>query len=319
MRTLSVLIPFAPTRPEQVLPWAAFVQWSEAYRLWQGQGAVIEPHQTFTVAAASGFRIPVGTGVTLMPFEHPFQAALQVRTLAMTTGHPLVAGYGPGAAALQRGLRDAPYGSQLGAVREYVDIMRGLLVDGSVDQEGTYFSCHNGLTPLPRPSVEIGLGVLRPGMARLAGEIADVAITWLTPARYIEEVLLPELRVGADRAGRPVPRVAAIVPLALSGSERTATELVLASNAEHVKLPHYVDMLRRSGIDVDTADPTSRAEALLSGRAFLNGNSERIAEQLEEFDDAGVDEIVLNFTGVCARFGIQAALGEAETVLGEIT
>src|SRR5690606_39000936 len=120
MTTFSVLVPFMPQRPEQVLPLAALVRHSAAYRLRQGQSLIVEPHQAFTYAAASGFRVPCGTGVTLMPFRHPLEAAMQARSVALATGQPMVAGFGPGGTALQGSMLGAPYASPLTAVREYV-------------------------------------------------------------------------------------------------------------------------------------------------------------------------------------------------------
>lgn len=318
MATFSILLPFAPHRPEQVLPYAALTQWSAAHRLWQGQALLNEPYQAFAYAAASGFRVPVGIGVALMPFRHPYEAALQAQFLAVTMGHPVVAGYGPGALVLQGSMLGAPYRSQLGAVREYVSAVRGLLSGEVVDQDGEYFTCHSNLFTMPRPPVEIGLGVLRPKMAELAGEVADVAITWLTSATYLRNTLLPALRAGAEAVGRPVPRVVAIVPLALTGPDREPAKVALASNAGHLRLPHYRDMLRRSGIDVDSADPVACAKAIVAGGAFLSGELKVIVEMLTEFGDAGVDEIVLNLTGVSGLFGSRVALSELEMILNEV-
>ncbi|GGQ97712.1 hypothetical protein GCM10010216_70150 [Streptomyces flaveolus] len=317
--TYSILMPFAPPRPEMILPYAALTQWSAAHRLWQGQAMLNQPHQAFAYAAASGFRVPVGLGVTLMPFTHPYEAALQAQSVAAATGHPVVAGFGPGAAVLQRSMRGAPYRSPLTASREYLTAVRGLLAGESVAQDGTYFTCHGKLLPVPRPPVEVGLGVLRPGMARLAGEVADTAITWLTPAAYLRDTIVPALREGAEAAGRAVPRLVSIVPVALAAPDRDPAALALASNLGHLQLPHYVDMLRRSGIDADTDDPASGAAALVAGRAFLYGEPKVLAEELAAFHEAGVDEIVLNVTGVNATYGGQSALRELERILTEVT
>jgi hypothetical protein len=85
---VSLVVPFGPLRPEQVLPCAGLldgdahsassVRSGPAQRLWQGQS--VEPHQSFAFVAGSGYRIPAGTCVTL--------------------GAPAVAGFGPGASAL---------------------------------------------------------------------------------------------------------------------------------------------------------------------------------------------------------------------------
>ncbi|SPE53749.1 F420-dependent glucose-6-phosphate dehydrogenase [Streptomyces netropsis] len=315
----SVLMPFTPARHEQILPFAALTQWSAAHRLWQGQSSVGDPHQTFAYAAASGFHVPVGTGVTVMPLRHPFEAALQAQALAVAMGHPVVAGFGPGAAVFQRNMLGAPYRSQLGACREYVTAVRGLLDGEEVDLDGEFFRCRGSLPTLPRPGIEIGLGVLRPGMARLAGEVADTAITWLTPAPYLRDVVVPAMREGAAAAGRPVPRLVAIVPVALDKPGRDPAAVALASNSGHMSMPHYTDMLRRSGIEVDMkADPMASAKALIAGGGFLSGGPAEISAGLERYWEAGVDEIVLNVTGVHLTQGPRVALKELEEVLREV-
>ncbi|MFF3404298.1 LLM class flavin-dependent oxidoreductase [Streptomyces sp. NPDC002659] len=315
MTAFSILMPIAPPGPEQVLPYAALTQRSEAHRLWQGQAALNQPHQSFVYAAAAGYRVPAGLAVSVLPLMHPYEAAVQAHSMALATGHPVVAGFGPGAAVLQRNMLGAPYRSPLTAVREYFGAVRGLLDGDQVRLDGEYFTCHAMLPRVERPSVELGLGVLQPKMARLAGEIADAAITWLAPARYLRDVLVPALHEGAQGAGRPVPRLVALVPVALDEPGRDSAALALAASAGHIRLPHYASMLDRSGIHVDPADPTASAGALMSGRAFLYGNAAAIREGLDEFREAGVDEIVLSVTGVHATYGNQAALHELDTLL----
>ncbi|MEH0429016.1 LLM class flavin-dependent oxidoreductase [Streptomyces stelliscabiei] len=325
MTSYSVLLPFLPRRPEQILPYAGLVHWSNASRLWQGQSVMIEPHQGFVAAAGAGFRVPTGLGVTLMPLRHPYEAALQARSLAMATGQPVIAGFGPGGRPLQRSLLGEAYRSPLTAAREYLSIVRGLLAGESVDIRGEYFSCRAEMPRYPVPGVEIGLGVLRPGMARLAGEVADVAVTWLTPAHYLRDTVLPAMREGAANAsdakggaGRTPPRLTAIVPLALARPDREPAELALASNAAHLQGAHYIDMLRRSGTDVAGDDPAANAKALVDGGAFLSGDPDELVAKLRAFDAAGVDEVVLNLTGVCNLYGPQAALDETKRILAAL-
>ncbi|MDX3522463.1 LLM class flavin-dependent oxidoreductase [Streptomyces scabiei] len=340
MTSYSVLLPFLPRRPEQILPYAGLVHWSNASRLWQGQSVMIEPHQGFVAAAGAGFRVPTGLGVTLMPLRHPYEAALQARSLAMATGQPVTAGFGPGGRPLQRSLLGEPYRSPLTAAREYLSIVRGLLAGDGVDVRGEYFSCRAEMPRYPAPRVEIGLGVLRPGMARLAGEVADVAVTWLTPAHYLRDTVLPAMREGAANApdgrgpggakggvrgeggaggkGRGTPRLTAIVPLALARPDREPAELALASNAAHLQGAHYIDMLRRSGTDVAGDDPAANAKALVDGGAFLSGDPDELVAKLCAFRDAGVDEVVLNLTGVCNLYGPQAALDETKRILAAL-
>jgi 5,10-methylenetetrahydromethanopterin reductase len=315
MAKFSILLPFIPRRSRQAIPFAELVSHTHAVRLWQGQALAVEPHQTFVHLAAAGIRVPVGLGVTLMPLRHPMEAALQARSVAQATGAPMVAGYGPGGKVFQTNVMGAPYRSQLTAVREYLTLVRGLLDGKTMEFQGEYFSYFGQLPPCPAPLVEVGLGVLRPGAARVAGEVADVAITWLTPASYIRDVIRPALTEGAQAAGRPVPRIAAIVPVALAHQDRDLTEVVLASNQAHLNAPHYRDMLRRAGIDLPGDDLGAMAKAAVAGGAFIFASPDEVADRMQEFLAAGVDEIVLNVTGVRSAISVAAAQQELERLL----
>ncbi|MFD5297451.1 LLM class flavin-dependent oxidoreductase [Streptomyces mutabilis] len=319
MTAYSVLMPFLPRRPEQLLPYAALVEWTGADRLWQGQAMLVEPFQGFAAAAGAGFRVPTGTGVTLMPLRHPYEAAHQVRSLAMTTGESVVAGFGPGGREFQRSLLGAPYASPLTAAREYLTIVRGLLSGKTVELDGEYFSCHAGMVPAVAPRIDLGLGVLRPGMARLAGEVADAAVTWLTPPAYLRDTVRPAMAEGAERAGRATPRLSAVVPVALERPDRDPTELVVASNSRHMRAPHYIDMLRKAGIDIAGEELPAAAKRMLEGDAFVHGTIDAIVEKLTAYREAGADEIVLNLTGAYNVHGPKAAMDDLKQILAAVT
>ncbi|MFD4633540.1 LLM class flavin-dependent oxidoreductase [Streptomyces sp. NPDC058284] len=310
----SVMLPFVPRRPEQALPFAGLVSWSSAVRLWQGQGLLTEGHHIYSYLAGAGFRFPVGFGVSLMPFRHPYDAAVQARSLALTTGQPVVAGYGPGALQLQGALMGREYRSQVGACREYLTVLRQLLDGEVVDHSGEFFEFRGQLEPYPAPRVEVGLGVLRKGAGQVAGESADVAITWMTPAGYLAEVLVPAIDSGATQKGRKRPRLTAIVPLALARDDRDPSVLALAGNRAHLLLPHYQSMLRAGGLDI-TGTPEKDVEQLIAGDVFLFGDEDELARKLDVYRQAGVDEVVLNVTGVCAVHGPEAAVRELATIL----
>ncbi|WP_431999389.1 LLM class flavin-dependent oxidoreductase [Streptomyces sioyaensis] len=314
----SVLLPFIPTRPEQAAPFAAFTQWRNSRMLWQGQGLLGEQHQVYAHLAGLGLGVPFGLGVSLMPFRHPLQAAVETRSLAAASGHPVVAGFGPGAPSMQQAMLGAPYKSPLTAAREYLMLVRGLLDGHRLDQRGEYFSFTGSLPPLPTPRIELGLGVLRPGMARLAGEVADVAITWLTPPAYLRERLLPALRSGAERAGRRAPRVVAIVPAALAGPDRDVVEVLLAGSSAHLQAPHYRDMLRQAGVLAGPGSLADLARGLIEADGFVTGAPRDAAARLDAYRDAGVDEVVINTTGVCQKYGPRTALGDLEALFAEL-
>ncbi|MGW6545006.1 LLM class flavin-dependent oxidoreductase [Streptomyces massasporeus] len=318
MTAYSVLMPFLPRRPEQLLPYAALVEWTNADRLWQGQAMLVEPFQGFASAAGAGFRVPTGLGVTLMPLRHPYEAAHQVRSLALATGESVIAGFGPGGRSFQQSLLGTPYTSPLTAAREYLTIVRGLLSGKMVEVQGEYFSCRAEMGPAISPRIDLGLGVLRSGMARLAGEVADVAITWLTPASYLRKSVLPAMKAGSETAGRTVPRLSAIVPVALDRPDREPSDMVIASNSRHMQAPHYVDMLKKAGIDIAGEELPAAAKRMIEGGAFVHGDVDRIVEQLAAYRDAGVDEIILNVTGVFNVYGAKAAMDDLKSILAAV-
>ncbi|MEU6011146.1 LLM class flavin-dependent oxidoreductase [Streptomyces sp. NPDC047453] len=155
---------------------ANLVQWTAAESLWQGQSLVLDPHHLAQWLAGIGIRVPMGFGVSLMPMRSPYQAAFEARSVALATGHSVVAGFGPGPVSFQSALLGRPYARPLQASREYATIVRALVSGEDAMVEGKYFSVAARLLQRPAPQVEVGLGVLRPKMAALAGEVADRAM-----------------------------------------------------------------------------------------------------------------------------------------------
>lgn len=313
---LSILLPFGPVRPEQVVPFANLVNWTCADRLWQGHGMLLDSHHLINWLAGIGIRVPAGFGVTLMPLRSPYQAAVEARSVALTTGHSVVAGFGPGGLQAQRSFMGKTYSSQIGACREYVRTVRGLVHGETVEIDGDHYSSVAKLLDYRQTQVSVGLGVLREKMAALAGEIADVAITWLGSASYLDQILMPAMAKGA--AGREIEepaKVTAIVPVALSGPDRKVADLAGASCGTHIQAPHYQDALKKAGIVVSGDGDPADAVKLVDGGVFLYGTAEEIHERLDEYRKIGVDEVVLNATGVGLVAGPRAAAQDLLEIL----
>ncbi|CAL9275185.1 MULTISPECIES: F420-dependent peptide dehydroalanine reductase LxmJ [unclassified Streptomyces] len=313
----AVLYPLQPDHPELVAPFAALVARTGARRLWLCQSFRAEPHQVLAHLAGMGHTVPVGTAVTLLPLRHPYEAALQARSLALLTDRPVVAGYGIGTPEFAEGLAPEPYRSPRTAVGEYVTSVRALLDGRSVAHDGAYHRLHGALPPVgPHAPVEVGAGVLRPGMARTAGATADVAITWMTPPPYVRDVLVPRLAAGAAGAGRAArPRVATAVHVAVRRPGRDPRRLAEAAAGTHLRVPHYADMLRRAGVDPDAADP---AAELLRADVVVTGTPGEIAATLARYRSAGVDEILLNPTATLLTEGVHAAVDDLEEILAAV-
>ncbi|MER8073367.1 LLM class flavin-dependent oxidoreductase [Streptomyces sp. NPDC094034] len=312
---ISILLPFMPTEGKQILPFSDLIHEGRADRLWTGQSLLLEPHTALAFAAGAGARVPFGTSVTLLPLRHPFEAALQARSLAAASGHPFIAGLGTGPHPFIQALRGSSYASPLGAAREYTMIMRGLLAGETVDLSGDYYKMHGALPPLNAPPVQLGLGVLRPKMAEIAGELADVAITWLTPPDYLAHTLLPALSRGADHARRPRPQVTAVVHVSMDAPRRDHARVILSAAHAHLHAPHYQAMLRLAGIDVDPHDLLATAVRLIDSKTVAVGSIDSILHTLRVYHAAGADEVVLNTIGLHTVNGTAASLSALSAVI----
>lgn len=303
----SFLLPLSPTRPEQVIPFANLVKWAGAERLWQGQSLLLDNHQLATWLAGAGIRVPTGFSVSLTPFRSPYQAAMDARSVAVATGESVIAGFGPGSLSVQKSVMGKPYTSQLGASREYVNVVRSLLAGETAETHGDHFDVHAKLVEFHETPVTIGLGVLREKMAQLAGEVADVAITWLSAPDHLGDVLIPAIRRGEQLASSERTKVSAIVPVALSAPGRKLSDLVNASCGVHIRHPHYQDALRKAGIDITGDGAPEDAMKLVDSGVFLYGTADEIHARLDVYRQLGVDEIILNTTGVADTQGLRAA------------
>ncbi|MGW2100987.1 LLM class flavin-dependent oxidoreductase [Streptomyces olivaceoviridis] len=311
---LSVFYPAPPRDLDGMSAFASFVRRLGAGRLWLGQSFHLESQMALAALAARQPGLPLGTAVSLAPLRHPYQAAVEARTVSVLSRAPYVAGYGPGSLDLQERLLPEPYGSPLTAMADYATVMRRLLDGDAVEHRGAAHTTRYVLPELPGPGVEVGLGVLRPGMARTAGACADVAITWLAPLPYLADRIMPALRAGARAAHRPVPRVASVVHLAVRRPGRDLDRVAFAAVGAHLRSAHYTDMLRRAGLDVDPGRPREAAGRLVGDGVHLTGEPEDIAARLRAYRAEGVDEVILNVTGVFLTEGARAALEDLHAV-----
>lgn len=319
-RRVSFMFPQQPTDPRAILPYGELVRDSPFHALWMGQSLRIESHPALAHLAGAGCRIPVGISVGLMALRHPYDAAVQARSLAALSGQPVSIGYGAADASFVESVTGRRYEKPAAAVEEYVSVMRALLSGEHVRHSGTLFELDCTLPPLEHAPVEIGAGVLRPAMARAAGRAAESAMTWLTPPEYLSGTVIPQLAVGAAQAGRDrPPRVVAMVPVGFSGPGRTPMLLAQNTVLNHMRMVHYTDMLRRAGLDVDRSDPIGGARELVDEGVFVYGKPGDVAAEIRRYHDVGADEVVVNATGVTNLYGDAALLEDLRALAAELS
>ncbi|RSS99824.1 LLM class flavin-dependent oxidoreductase, partial [Streptomyces sp. WAC05374] len=315
---LSLMYPLMAYDMEHVAAFATTVRDLGMRRLFMGQSVLVDTHQAFAHLAGRGITVPVGTSVSLTALRHPLDAAVQARSLALLTGTDVVAGFGTGDPEFVTALRGEPYESPRTAVTEYLTVVRHLLDGEPVEFRGRYVGLDEALLPVPHPPVSLGVGVLRPRMAYTAGQVADVAITLLTPAGYLRDQVVPALERGARSRERTAPRVTTIVPCAVRRPGRDARKLAFAAHEVHLGGEHYAAMLRTAGLDVDAADPWAGAGALVDGGVFCYGTPEEVADQLTGYGEAGATDVALSCAGVLLTEGVEAALADVRDIVDAV-
>jgi len=235
-------------------------------------------------------RIRVGTGVVPIYTRTPATMAQTAATIDDLSGGRLNLGLGVSHRPVVEGWHGQTIDKPVAEMREYVTIVRAIL-DGEAPPAGEKWRTGFQLAGLdPRPELPIYVAGLSPGMLRLAGEVADGVILWLCTPPYIRDVVIPAVREGRARAGKPLDGfdVVAAVPAAAVegvGGIGSAHASLRRELLPYFGLPFYRAMLERSGFGEEIA-AFDAAAAGGDGEAMQRAISERFLDTLAAVGDA---------------------------------
>ncbi|HKP53222.1 MAG TPA: LLM class flavin-dependent oxidoreductase [Chloroflexia bacterium] len=259
-------------------------------QVWATQGGASTDLLTAYAAAFQRTgEIRLGTSIVPIYPRHPLALAQQAATAA---------GLGPGRLRLGVGTSHRPsiegvYGMKmeepLEYLKEYVQVLRAALWDGSIDHKGRFFTAKVRMNH-PQP-VPVLMATLGEKAFRLAGEISDGAISWNVPARHLLNVALPALREGAKSAGRTAPPLVAHVPVVLSEDAAVARAAAKKALSVYARLPFYYNMWAAAGYPLEAEDSVS--DDLVDNLVVI-GDEAAVAARLHELLDLGLDELLLN-------------------------
>jgi F420-dependent oxidoreductase-like protein len=240
------------------------------------------------VYAAAAMRtegILLGTAIVHTWPRHPIVLAQEAMAIEQLAPGRFRLGIGPTSAVLARRMYGLEYRKPLTNLREYLLTVRTLLHQGSVVFEGEHVTVRGQLrTPAPVP---VMASALRPRSYELCGELADGAISWMSPQRYLVEVALPALQRGAERASRPAPPLVAHVPVAVTADREAVRALARTQLATYARVPNYQGMFNAAGYDVGEgySDP-------LLDDLVVSGTESEVAAGLRRWRAAGIAEVL---------------------------
>jgi 5,10-methylenetetrahydromethanopterin reductase len=255
------------------------------HTVWMSQ---IFAFDALTALAVVGREVPgveLGTAVVPTYPRHPAALAMQALTTQAASGGRLVLGIGLSHQLVIENMFGYSFEHPLRHMGEYLSVLLPLVHDGSASFEGKTLKWAGsvqvpGATPFP-----VLLAALAPGMLRLAGEVAQGTVTWMTGPATIASHIVPSITASAEAAGRGAPRVAVGLPVCVTDDPERARERAAKVFTIYGQLPSYRAMLDREGV----AGPAD---------VSVVGDESSVADQLARLEEGGATDFLGAVIGV---------------------
>jgi alkanesulfonate monooxygenase SsuD/methylene tetrahydromethanopterin reductase-like flavin-dependent oxidoreductase (luciferase family) len=250
----------------------------------------------FSAAAIKTSTVRLGTAIVPTYPRHPLVLAQQALAFHDIAPGRLRLGIGPSHRFIIEDMYGLKHKSPLIHLREYIEILRAALWEGTVDHHDSFY---NVVATLPRASqIPILISTLGEKAFHLAGQIADGAISWVCPIPYLLSTGIPTLRKSASAAGRAAPPMVAHVSVALSEDRNS---IMLAGHRLldfYAKIPFYANMFSNAGFQLtsDQAIPDSLVDNLV-----ISGNVTTVSARLNDLLAAGLDELMVSLVPTTSK------------------
>jgi len=260
--------------------------------------------------AAVTKRIRIGTSIVPVFARSPSNIAMTAANMDVMSEGRFFLGLGASGQLVIEDFHGERFRKPLARMREYIDIIRKAVAGERIDHEGEFFRTKRfRLRFAPhRDYLPIYIASLSPASLRLTGELADGWLPiFLAPSRM--EAAVADIRAGAESAGRSLDDIAVSPQVSVYVTD----DVREARDRERPHIAFYIGgmgvfyhrYMRRIGF-AEEADrireaylnrDRDRAAALVTDEMVdattIIGNPEECRDQMQEFFDAGVDEIRL--------------------------
>jgi F420-dependent oxidoreductase-like protein len=243
------------------------------------------------LAALVGREVPtlqVGTSAIPVFGRHPLLVSSQAQTAQAATHGRYHLGLALGTKLLTEAAFGIPYRRPIARLREFLIALRQLTETGAADFHGELLTA---TTPLPArvPGAEAGVPLLVAAMGpqalRASGELADGILPYLAGPRALAEHIVPAVNKAAEAAGRPAPRIVALVSGVVTDDADSVRDKVAERLAFYERIPSYARVIELSG---------GRRAADVA----VIGDERMVAAEVRRYRDAGATEVVFSGTEV---------------------
>ncbi|MBA2945547.1 LLM class F420-dependent oxidoreductase [Streptomyces himalayensis] len=302
--TIGVAINPASQRIDGIVQLAREAHEAGLRSAWFGQTFA---YDSPSLAAIVGREVPglhVGTSAIPVFGRHPLLISSQAQTAQAATDGRYHLGLALGTKFLTEDAFGIPFERPIARLREFLTALRQLLETGSADFHGELLTA---TTPLPaavpgaEPPVPLLVAAMGPQALRVTGELADGVLPYLAGPRALAEHIVPAVTAAAAAAGRPAPRIVALVPGVVTADAEAVRETATETLAFYEQIPSYERVIGLSG--------GTRAADLA-----VIGDEETVAAEVRRYREAGATEVVFTAT----ELGGEADRRRTWKLLGEL-
>jgi 5,10-methylenetetrahydromethanopterin reductase len=267
--------------------------------LWISHANAVDPIVALACTADETAELSeVGTSVVPLYGRHPIGLAQLARTAQSALNGRFVLGIGAASQQAVRASMGLSWDRPLAFTRDFIEGLQPLLAGEQADVEGNEVTTHGQLN-ITAADTPILLAALGPRMLELAGRRVQGTTVGQCGPHTIASYIAPTLRAAADAAGRPEPRIMALIRICVTDDVAGAYALARETATRYRAVPSYAAVQDREGND----DPAE---------LHLIGTWERILDGLNAYAEAGVTDFRLEIAAhnSTARDATRAALAQ---------
>ena len=268
--------------------------------VWAAQALGWDSLTLLAVVGSAVPRVGLGTAVVPTPQRHPLVLASQALSVQAAVSGRLTLGIGSGVGAMVEGMFGLPHDRPARRLREYLTVLAPLLRGEAVEHHGETLTAVGQVTRPGTTTPQVLLAALGPAMLRIAGELADGTVTWMTGPRTLGEHIVPTISRATQASGRRSPRVVAGVLVCVTDDADGARSRIAAGYQMAGQVPEYRSVLDREGGAAGPAD------------IAVIGDEASVARGLRRYADAGATELA------AAPFGTPTEQGRTLAVLADL-
>lgn len=246
---------------------------------WVSYVTGVDPLVALAVVASDTSRIELGTSVVPTVGRHPIALAQLARTTQQACGGRFTLGVGPSHQIVVEAMYGEPWDRPGQRTQEYLTALVALCDGEPIALNGEQVTAHTTLT-VPSEPVPVVLAALGPRMLDMAGRMTAGTHVGQTGPKTIAAHTAPLLNQAAADAGRPDPRLIALVNLCVTDDPAALRAFAEPGSSNYAALPSYAAMLEREGV--------ANATELI-----LAGSMSEIADGLAAYADAGATDLRL--------------------------